>query len=1166
MMKKCKRLLSLLLALTMVLTTMGMEAFGAQATEGQVIGITDQNTAVTTEEDSAAETTVAVENTVAEETAAAVETTVTEDPVVAAESTVSEETAAAVETIGTEETEASVLPEVKTKHEILDDLHNQYATVLYKEGRLSVENDAAEFTVDEKNDLILVSGKYKNLKNAKFLIAKEYDFSDAVIGRFSVDMMAQKRTSITVGFYLDDDTEPFATTTLNRVKKEDDWSYRKNVSFDIYERKITGKHSISFAVLENEKTPDKVKFAFEAFEFVKSSVPVIYFDLDESEGTIAEMNSDSNHETECYGNMNIRVPEGYTGEYASVKAGLQTYELEYIRGRGNSTWMADKKPYKVKLAKKADLLGMGKQKHWVLLANYYDNSLLRNKMTYWMGEGINALIPEAYEYTPASVPVDVVMNGQYYGSYYLCEQIRVGENRVDIKNLEDTPEATEEVDISGGYLLSLSPYGDEDKASFTTKDDNEFLVECPDFEGNVNKSQLNYIKNYVQKTEDAINGANFKAEDGTPYSDLMDVTSAAYYYLMQEFSMNGDGFISTSTYLYKKPDVYDENGVLVEKGKLYWGPLWDFDYVAWGSTEYDEMDTEGWYLSERVWFSRLLSDTQFAESVAKDAWPQLKAKLQEAIADGGQLDQYYAQLESSADYNFEKWGFTFFMDDDDSDEDDDEEEDDENTRKALTYAEELTRLKTWISKRIEWVDDNIDSLIPKECVVTFPGTKLSNVTGVQGKSFINLPKAPSKKGYTFQTWQISYKYTYKEFMKAIGFTSYSELVAAFGKKTASDIKKNGYTESYFFSKGDSLPMVDSVEMTAVYIKNSDIIQPTKLYFKFKQLNYFYYDIGDEYSVSLGTIPFDADTCVVKWSTSDPSVVSVKDGYITIEGVGSAKITAKTDSGLSVSCKVKVFSEAELDAIEYSGLFVEDFTLSASSVTLDVDGYKKLNINVYPSTALTSYIDIGLISSDSSIVEIDSAGILHALREGSCIVYTYYNEIFRACKVTVKDSKKIHTGDTFTRKGLKYKVTSASARTVTCLGASKKTVSSVTIPGSFTYKGKKLKVTSIKAEAFKSYKNLKTVVIGSNVKTIGKKAFYNCQKLTTVTIGKSVISEGSQAFYNCKSLKTLRIKAVPHKVYSKAYSKIKSSVKIYVPKKWVSYYKTFFKGKKVIGKY
>lgn len=174
-------------------------------------------------------------------------------------------------------------------------------------------------------------------------------------------------------------------------------------------KNITGKHNIYFSFSTDSK---ETEVTFNSFEFVKNSLPVVSFDIDESEGTVEDMNNSDNHTDMCHGSMNIDIPSGYEGEYSDSLASA-TYKMEYIRGRGNSTWSESKKPYKIKLESKADILGMGSNKHWVLVANIYDNSKMRNKMTYTLGERLGIA------YTPKSVPVDVVMNGEYYGNYYL---------------------------------------------------------------------------------------------------------------------------------------------------------------------------------------------------------------------------------------------------------------------------------------------------------------------------------------------------------------------------------------------------------------------------------------------------------------------------------------------------------------------------------------------------------------------------------------------------------------------------------------------------------------------------------------------------------------------------------------------------------------------------
>lgn len=105
-----------------------------------------------------------------------------------------------------------------------------------------------------------------------------------------------------------------------------------------------------------------------------------------------------------------------------------------IKLRGNSTRYRLKAPYKLKLESKADLFGMGESKHWVLLANDIDHTLIRNKLVYDFAAAIGV------EYQPESVLAAVVVNDIYQGVYQFCEHIRVEENRVDILDWEEVAE------------------------------------------------------------------------------------------------------------------------------------------------------------------------------------------------------------------------------------------------------------------------------------------------------------------------------------------------------------------------------------------------------------------------------------------------------------------------------------------------------------------------------------------------------------------------------------------------------------------------------------------------------------------------------------------------------------------------------------------------------
>lgn len=119
-----------------------------------------------------------------------------------------------------------------------------------------------------------------------------------------------------------------------------------------------------------------------------------------------------------------------------------------IRGRGNSTWGYPKKPYALKLDSGAEVLGMPKRKRWVLLANWMDRTLLRNDVSFKLA----ALTSLAY--TPRGEFVEVYINGRHNGNYYLCEHIKVDQNRVNIDELDQG-------EVDGGYLLELDTYYDE---------------------------------------------------------------------------------------------------------------------------------------------------------------------------------------------------------------------------------------------------------------------------------------------------------------------------------------------------------------------------------------------------------------------------------------------------------------------------------------------------------------------------------------------------------------------------------------------------------------------------------------------------------------------------------------------------------------------------------
>ena len=116
-----------------------------------------------------------------------------------------------------------------------------------------------------------------------------------------------------------------------------------------------------------------------------NGIPTVFLTVDPNEYALAMSSPDHSYRAEG-GTVRIELPEGYGNEFGSVvaQAAGETLSLDYLRGRGNSTWLHDKRSFKIKLQKGADLLGMGKSKHWILLANAFDPSLLRNRLVLYM--------------------------------------------------------------------------------------------------------------------------------------------------------------------------------------------------------------------------------------------------------------------------------------------------------------------------------------------------------------------------------------------------------------------------------------------------------------------------------------------------------------------------------------------------------------------------------------------------------------------------------------------------------------------------------------------------------------------------------------------------------------------------------------------------------------
>lgn len=265
-----------------------------------------------------------------------------------------------------------------------------------------------------------------------------------------------------------------------------------------------------------------------------------------------------------------------------------------IKARGNASFHAPryKKSYTVKLEEDVGLLDMPAGREWVLLAHYYDDTHLREYLTFDMARRLEMA------YVPAGELVNLYVDGEYEGIYFLGEKIGISPEKINITDLESLtlekmpqsalkkyPYAREGVrggqdviiekgyvahegfqDITGGYLLELEWLKDrynEEKSGFTSDANQCVVIKSPEY---ATGTQVAYIKNYYQQFEDALRKS--RENHTEEYLEYIDLDSFVKKYLVEEVSKNMDANMS-SQYLYKDKDTID--------GKLYAGPVWDYD-------------------------------------------------------------------------------------------------------------------------------------------------------------------------------------------------------------------------------------------------------------------------------------------------------------------------------------------------------------------------------------------------------------------------------------------------------------------------------------------------------------------------------------------------------------------------------------------------------------
>jgi len=373
-----------------------------------------------------------------------------------------------------------------------------------------------------------------------------------------------------------------------------------------------------------------------------------------------------------------------------------------IEVRGNYSAGLPQKPYRFETwdvngnTINVPLLGMPSENDWCLLATYNDKSFCRNALA-------NNLFESMGHYAPRSVFVEVVLNGEYQGIYQLCETIKRDANRVDIAKLG--PTETTGIDVTGGYIIKTDYWDNTNswQTGYSPIDHPGFQIhlvyDYPAFDVIVPQQQT-YIQTFIYDMETALYSPNF-ADTTNGYRKYMSTRSFMDYFFVNELARNVDGF-KKSCYYYKEKDDY--SGTI---GKLKAGPVWDFDWAwkdIWDCSIFQATDGSGWshHINDCTtdnyspgWMIRMFQDSSFADET-NCRWQELRGSILDTAYLFHYIDSVATWMNESQQRHYAYWGHMGAA-----------TGTPEVEAPRQSYQEEIDSLKSWIVRRLAWMDANM---------------------------------------------------------------------------------------------------------------------------------------------------------------------------------------------------------------------------------------------------------------------------------------------------------------------------------------------------------------------------------------------------------------------------------------------------------------------------
>ena len=354
-----------------------------------------------------------------------------------------------------------------------------------------------------------------------------------------------------------------------------------------------------------------------------------------------------------------------------------------IRGRGNASWGFPKKPYRMKLNTKVNLMKFpAKERNWTLINNYGDKTLMRNLLAFDLSRRLDIA------YTSIGIPVDVILNGEYKGTYQLCDQIEVAPGRVEVESI--TANDISLPNLSGGYLIEVDAYAETEACWFLSgRNRTPVTIKYPK-DDEIVTAQYNYIRNHYNTMENAIYASNYK-DPINGYRKYIDVETFVRHFLVGEISGNTDTYWSVYMYKNRDDDIFR------------FGPVWDFDLAYENDDRTYPINNRSQWVYEfgssangfRSIVNRLFTDEYFVSRLRaiyadyRDRGIITKEALLKVV------DNYASEMDKSQKLNFTRWNIL-------------NTRVHQNPRTYGSYAGEVNNVKNYISARIDWIDKKLN--------------------------------------------------------------------------------------------------------------------------------------------------------------------------------------------------------------------------------------------------------------------------------------------------------------------------------------------------------------------------------------------------------------------------------------------------------------------------